>query len=218
MIDFAALDPETRCVALVGEFLRRWSNLETALNSALATAMQLDDTMRAILCANVQLRDKFHILRTIIDVSTMGMDEKKHWSDTLGNISNYSLHRNMMAHQTFGPDDEGKGVRFLLVKAKGKLSQGDEVWVTDRFIDEYKTIDGFIEQLAKLQASLDKSQFSFGNVDWARIGSSEPMRRTMSPALIHLLYHQTPLPLYADQASPEKDPGTPAEPLERPDG
>jgi hypothetical protein len=76
MINFDALNPETRCAALVGEFLRRWSRMQGTLHDALASAMKLDDTMRAILCANIQLRDKIHILRTIVDVSAMEKDDK----------------------------------------------------------------------------------------------------------------------------------------------
>ena len=215
MIDFAKLDPETRCIALVGEFLRRWSNLESAMHDALASAMKLDDTMRLILSANVQLRDKIHILRTIVSVSAFAETEKTRFDDELKAIADCSLHRNMMAHDNFAPDDQGKGVVFLLVKAKGKLSQPKIIWTASDFENEYKKIDDFVAQMVKLRAALDKSQFSFGNIDRMAAGAWQPMRRTMSPALLHHLSQPPPLPLVESQASSKKDDGIPPEPPEK---
>ena len=217
MIDFLTLDSETRCVALVGEFLRRWSNLESVLHDALAAAIGLDDTMRAILCANVQLRDKIHILRTIVGISTIGKSEKSSFDTTLVAIADYSPQRNLMAHVPFGPDDEGKGVLFLQVKAKGKFSQPKEVWTVDKFDAEYHKIDDFREQLSQLQMALSNSQFSIGNLYWTSAGISRPRRRTRSPTLGHLLIQPTPLPLFASQASPKKDDEILPKPLEKPD-
>jgi hypothetical protein len=202
MIDFSKLDPETRCIALVGEFLRRWSSLEAALHDALAIAMRLDDTMRSILCANVQLRDKINILRTIVSISNLEAN-KSHFDKMLVAIGEYSPSRNMMAHDTFGPDDQGKGVLFLPVKAKGKFSQPKIIWTADQFSIEYHKIDDFRKQLVQLKAALNKSQFSFGNIDWTA-DASMPMRRTMSPALLYSLSQPTPLPLYESQAKPKK--------------
>ena len=129
MIDFAALDPETRCAALVGQFLKQWSAMEIELHEAIRVAMKLDDTMRAILCANVHLRDKIHILRTIISVSALDDTTKTYYKKKLENLGDFSLHRNMMAHDTFNPDDSGDGVVFSPVKSKGKsfLTEGDLV-------------------------------------------------------------------------------------------
>lgn len=203
MINFDALDPETRCVALVGEFLRRWSEMEGAIHAALAVAMNLDDTMRAILCANIQFRDKLAILQTVVYVSTLEASEKERISEMLTDLSDYVPKRNLMAHTTFRPDENGAGVLFLPVKAKRKLSQPKEVWTAAQFADEYKNIDVFKDRLTELQITLSKSQFSLGN--FIIEGVPLPMRRTMSPALLDFLSHQTPLPLRESQANPKKD-------------
>jgi hypothetical protein len=64
MTDFKDLDPETRAYALIGQFLKRWSNLEQQIHEAIGAALGLDETRRYILCANLQLRDKINVLRT----------------------------------------------------------------------------------------------------------------------------------------------------------
>src|SRR5438128_2420576 len=97
--------------------------MEAALNMALAVAMRLDDTMRMILCANLQLRDKLNILRTIVDSSSMTEDAKEQFKAGLQKVSDYSWKRNMMAHDNFSLDEKGLGVLFHQIKAKGKLSQ-----------------------------------------------------------------------------------------------
>jgi hypothetical protein len=115
MTDFESLDPETRSYALVGQFLKRWSQLQDEIHEAIGAALNLDETKRYILCANLQLRDKLHILRTLVNVSSLPDDAKDEADSTLADIANYTK-RNMIAHDAFEP--EGDGVVFLPVKAK----------------------------------------------------------------------------------------------------
>jgi len=208
MIDFDALDAETRCVALVGEFLRRWSEMEGTLNRALAVAMGLDDTMRLILCANIQLRDKIHVLRTIVDISSMTEDEKKKFKDKLEKIGQYSLMRNTMAHGNFAADKDGKGVVFFQVKAKGNFSNSERILSTQEFSAEYEKIEAFKNDATELMKALSGSKFSFDNNDdswwWFNINGGAPMRRTASSALIHHLSQQILNDPDSNQAIPKK--------------
>jgi hypothetical protein len=185
--------------------------METVLNDAIASAMKIDFTMRAILCANVQLRDKIHILRTIVGISTIAKSEKTRFDKALKGIATHSLNRNMMAHDAFGPDDEGNGVLFLQVKAKGNFSQPKIIWTTEQFLIEYQQIDGFRKLLSELQTALVNAQFSFrnfggfGDVDWRTAYASMPIQHIMSSGLMDYLSPRTPLPLAESQASPKKD-------------
>jgi hypothetical protein len=208
MIDFSKLDPETRCVALVGEFLRRWSEMEGAIHRALASAMDLDETMQAILCANISIRDKLSTLRTIVFTSTLPPDDKLKADKLLAKVAKYASIRNIIAHTAFQPDPNGAGVSFLRVIAKGELKQWNDIWPVKRFAGEYKKIDLLKSGLTTLATALAKSQFPLGNliIEGFPLGMTVPMRRTMSPALANFLSQQTPLPLRSQTTNEKKEP------------
>ena len=205
MIDFTALDPDTRCVALVGEFLRRWSKLEVALHEAIAKAMSLDETMRLVLCANISLRDKINLLRTLVNLSTVSTNEKSKFSKELNNLSNDSADRNMMAHDNFGPDETGLGVQFFQVKAKGAFSLPKVVWTIGDFQSAYARIDGFSEQIVLLSTAFTLAQFTLNNFQWGHKDAYAPIRRTMSSALHDFQFRHIPLVLVDDLANREKE-------------
>jgi hypothetical protein len=126
MIEFISLDPEVRAYALIGQFLigqflKRWSDLEQQIHEAIGAALSLDETRRYILCANLQLRGQHtsNTSSTIIFSTRL----KKYTDAELKKICDYTNHRNMVAHVAFEPDPDGKGVVFLLVKAKGEFSR-----------------------------------------------------------------------------------------------
>ena len=137
MTDFKDLDPEIRCFALVGQFLQAWSIMEGSLHNAIGTALSIETTKLQILCANMRFRDKIHILTTLIDVAPIfSKEEKSELMKTLRGLADDSGNRNMIAHDAFRPDDEGVGVEFLTVKAKGKFDLPKIVWNVDRFQTE----------------------------------------------------------------------------------
>jgi hypothetical protein len=69
MTDFQKLDPDIRCLALVGLFLRAWSNMELSLHHAIEASLQIDNYKLYILTANMRFRDKTNIMRTLVDVA-----------------------------------------------------------------------------------------------------------------------------------------------------
>jgi hypothetical protein len=60
MTDIYSLDAETRCLVLVGEFLRKWASMEAAMRTAMQTALGLDPFQSAIVgCpASAPMRQK----------------------------------------------------------------------------------------------------------------------------------------------------------------
>ena len=101
--------------------------------------------------ANISLRDKINLVKTIIHVSIFqNPAEKPAFTKLLDAISTASSKRNMMAHDMFLAGDNGEGVRFFVVKAKGKLDFPDEIWSSERFKSEYENIEGFTEGLQTL--------------------------------------------------------------------
>jgi hypothetical protein len=141
MADFQKLDPETRAFALVGQFLQAWSTMENSLHDAIGAALSIDAPKLKILCANIRLRDKIDILRTLIDIAPgFATEEKTQLKKSLRDIAEYSVIRNMLAHDSFRPDSAGAGVEFLTVKAKGKFELPNVIWSADRFQQEGKTV------------------------------------------------------------------------------
>jgi hypothetical protein len=154
MTDFSSLDPQTRCFALVGQFLHEWSNLELCIHDAIGSALKLNDLTRFIICANMQLRDKLNFLRTIVDVSKMPDSDRDHFSARLRDLAEYSFVRNMMAHDPFEPDVSGDGVIFSAVKAKGRFSLPPVVWSVQKFQDEIAVVMKYAQDMIDLRERL----------------------------------------------------------------
>jgi hypothetical protein len=130
MVDLSHLKElphDIRCLALVGDFLQRWGNLESTLNYVMQTALQLSPLQGAVLSKNVQMRDKIHICKTVIDLYLYGEAVVIH-KKALSDVSDFSLDRNMIAHDMFIPDPEGDGVEFYVIKAKGRFDIPKVAW------------------------------------------------------------------------------------------
>jgi len=164
MTDLKSLDPETRCFALVGQFLHAWSTMELCLHDAIGDAVRVRPLMRFILCANLQIRNKLNILNSIVDVSSLKDTERKHYSNLLNDLSQYSAARNMMAHDPFAPDETEsdpakQGVTFGPVKAKGKFSLPPTTWNQDKFREEIEKVAEYADALIRLRDKLRTTKF-----------------------------------------------------------
>jgi hypothetical protein len=217
MTDFKDLDPDIRAYALIGQFLKRWSELEQQIHEAIGAALGLDETRRYILCANLQLKDKVNVLRTLVQQSSFPIDVKVCTNKELTTIQNYT-HRNMIAHDSFEPDLSGDGVVFFPVKAKKEFSRPLEKWGIEKFKEEGKAIAEIAENVARLKARFSRETTfelpPFGWVDTMQ-GSPVPMRHIMSPALLDSLSHSVPMPPSSDPPNQEKIDQTPDKPQEK---
>ncbi len=214
MIDFKSLSPEIRAYALIGQFLKCWSDLEQQIHEAIGAALGLDETRRYILCANLQLKDKVNVLRTLVQQSSFPLDVKECINKELTAILDYP-YRNMIAHDAFGPDLSGDGVVFLPVKAKKEFSRLRDIWSIDKFKKEMEAIAERAENVARLKARFTcQTTFEFPPFGWFE-GMQDiplPMRHTMSPALLDSLSHFVPMPPSSDPPNQEKIDQTPAKP------
>ena len=120
--DLLNLPNDVRALTLVGLYLRSWSVMESSLNHAIERAFRLSSLEGAILTKNTQFRDKIHILKTIIDTRVVDQDVAAGHKTTLNQISNLAPDRNMVAHDAFSHTDDGDGVKFYVIKAKGSIS------------------------------------------------------------------------------------------------
>jgi hypothetical protein len=145
------LDTETRCRVLVAIFLQGWAAMELALRDAIGAALNVETVRLQILCANIHFRDKTHILRTLVDVSSFSEVEKRTAKNKLRKLTNHAAKRNMIAHDPFMADGEIDGVRFITVKAKGEYDTPKVVWLRQRFAQEDYALKGYTKFLECLE-------------------------------------------------------------------
>jgi hypothetical protein len=156
MTDFPLpLDGEARAYALIGRFLQMWSLMECELNDAIGEALDLSSMQTEILCNNIQLRNRLHILRTLAAISALDEEEKRRIDKRLNQIGEYISHRNMVAHTPFVPSEMSNGVQFVGAKARGALKFFVEDWSVEKFREIDKTIAGFMGELASLRKTLE---------------------------------------------------------------
>ena len=115
-----------RACILVGRFMYNWALLENALNTGVGKLLGMGNIESAIATANMQARAKIHIIKTLVDLKGGGATWAKKAGKDMDAVSALSAIRNTIAHVVFGPDESG-GVRFLTVRAKGKLSFPDTI-------------------------------------------------------------------------------------------
>ena len=58
MTDVSKLEPEARAFAIVGQFLQLFALMESALHSAIGTALQIEDVKMQILGVNIDFNKK----------------------------------------------------------------------------------------------------------------------------------------------------------------
>jgi hypothetical protein len=198
---FTSLDRETRTVSLVGYFLQFWSVLESNLNHAIEHALDLKMVQGAIVTKNIQLRDKIHMLKTLVDVRGMHVERLK---KVLDDVATLSGDRNMIAHDMFMADDEGDGVQFIVVKAKGKLSFPETRWSIVHFLKKYGQITDLTEKVKEVDIVVSQ-------ITLARLlaEAKDPSAWPQGLGLLNPLLHPLPeLPGSPPQASGETEPET----------
>ena len=151
----AATPPEIHCFSLVGQFLSHWAALEATINSAFQTAFGLTAIQEVVLTRNMQFRDKTNVLRTVCDLS-VPEPECAHYKNRLVAIGRYAAHRNMVAHDSFHPDDaqDADGVMFVSAKAKGKFDLPIIRWSIAEFQTKVAEIDAFDKEMERLRPLL----------------------------------------------------------------
>jgi hypothetical protein len=105
---------------LVGRFMSHWSHLEAAVNDSVGALLKMGTVEATVATANMQMRSKLHIIRTMIDYQCGQTEWGKAALKDIERIGTLAdTWRNMVAHVGFVPHKDG--VRFLIIRAKGKL-------------------------------------------------------------------------------------------------
>lgn len=142
------------CVALVGQFLHEWSFLEYEMEQAIGAALGLSSIQRLMITKNMQLRDKINLLKTVAYMAS-SEKERSNRAKMLSAIADFAGNRNMIAHDLFLPSKDGRGVNFLVTKARGRLAIEDPVWTASDFFDKFEKISSFKKFVKGLRGDLE---------------------------------------------------------------
>ena len=186
--------------SLVGQFLHIWALTEASLNNVVGAAINLTNFQQAIVCSNIQLRDKVHIARTAITLLLPSQSQEAS-NKLLKNVADFATsNRNMVAHNLFGANDDGTAVEFLLVKAKGELRFPDVNWTRADFHEKYQTMRSLANDLRELAATLQKSP-----ANKLAHFLAAPSTTPDQPGLLGLLSLPPQDDLDSDSANPQTD-------------
>ena len=135
---------------MIGRFLYHWAAMEWELNMTIQDLLGLKDLQAAIVTRNIQLRDKIHIIGASLDVLPLSEDEKKDMRATLNGIKSKTNLRNMAAHELFCPSDDGKGVKFFRIQAKGKFRIPETTWDSAMLDAECAQLDELADNIKRI--------------------------------------------------------------------
>lgn len=155
---------------LVGRFLYHWALLEGALDTGIGKLLGMKTLEASIATTNMQARSKIHIIKTLVNLKGGESEWAKAGVKTMDAVGTLSDTRNVVAHVVFGPHESG-GVRFLRVKAKGKLSYPETVYSIDDFKGYWaqatrlrQEVEALVERLTEKPSSLAALFASFATL------------------------------------------------------
>jgi len=145
-------DPLSAACELVGRFQYHFSKIEAALNQGVAKVLDLNDTSRDIVCANLDFI-KIAIVKTAIAVQFVDSDGSlSEVLDRAVNINNPD--RQMVIHSTFEPFGKD-GVRFTRITAKeGRFHRHIQDWDSNKFGGLFTRMDSITEDIERLVTTL----------------------------------------------------------------
>jgi hypothetical protein len=171
-LEFLEVAQPMRAYALVGSYLQSWGFMEGQLNSAIGNVLGLSLIPEAIVSRNVQFRDKLNIIKTALGLQGHFTDEeRKRYLKLIKTISDRSADRNLIAHEWFCADSDGDGVKFSIVKAKGKFELPDTRWTVADFVTKCDELNDFFLGLVALEEQL--KMFKNRTADPALLGLIE---------------------------------------------
>ena len=147
-----------RAYAMVGKFLQTWAVVEHEISELINETLGLGSIDGVILARNTQLRDKINIAKTLLTLE-LEEEQAEPFLKTLNKVQALSgSHRNMVAHDFFGPNEKKDGVKFFANKAKGKLKIGGPEWSLKQFKALYDEMSELAEAIEEARKHLVKAR------------------------------------------------------------
>lgn len=157
--DFLALEPEMRSYAIVGHFLKKWSELESSMGYAIELAFGLTGVQGAVFLGNMDVVSKINTLKTIASECFDENDPNEklklgHAVGVLNKAMKFAETRNVVAHQVFHYDHNGDGVVFVGVRVRSKLTFQELIWSVDEALKVASELEECRINVDKMSESL----------------------------------------------------------------
>jgi hypothetical protein len=145
-------DPLDVACELVGRFQYHFSKIEAAMNLGIAKVLDLNDSAKDIVCANLDFMKKITIIKAAVASQFVDKDGSIDTIlDRAAGINNPD--RQTVIHSTFEP--QGDGVRFVRITTKGgQLTRQVQDWNRARFANIFGCIEILAGELEQVVADL----------------------------------------------------------------
>jgi hypothetical protein len=193
------LDPKdktTQAYVLVGRFLSYFALLESTINNCVGKVLRLDGLQTYIVTRNTQFRDKINILKA---AATLALPQGSALVGLLDEAASISKDRNIVAHEVFGVSEDERGVEFLAVRARGKLTFPKIVWTPKYFQEKYDWMHRVTKGIQH------ETESGLRIIALADALVKQPTNVLAGLAPYSFLSPHTPLPLHSPVATPQPD-------------
>jgi hypothetical protein len=145
-------DPLDVACELVGRFQYHFSKIEAAMNLGIAKVLDLNDSAKDIVCANLDFMKKITIIKAAIASQFVDRDNSVGAIlDRAAGINNPD--RLTVIHSTFEP--QGDGVRFVrIITRSGQLTRQIQDWNRTRFANIFGRMEVLAGELERVVADL----------------------------------------------------------------
>jgi hypothetical protein len=137
---------------LIGEFMFNWAALEAEMNRAVRSLFHLEYWEGMIITANIQLRDKAHIIKCAVEWYS-GLHTKEWREEAKALLKDIldmnSNSRNLVAHNQFFPAEDRDGIEFYKVTARDRLNVPSIQWREKDIAEKLETITRYRDALQK---------------------------------------------------------------------
>ena len=137
--------------------MSKWAIAEYSADQVIASALNLTPMHSHLLSTTIPISNKLELTKTMIFLSDMNQDEKKHYTKQISLFMHQTQHRNIIAHYMFYVSEDGKTVNFVRSAAKGKLTLADGStlqttrWTAAQFEHHIRVLDSLSNELTGLQ-------------------------------------------------------------------
>ncbi|MEQ3629248.1 MAG: hypothetical protein ABNH49_11365 [Hyphomonas sp.] len=153
------IDPETKALAMFGEFFQTWAFLEHEVIRCIEKALGLNELQRTAVFTHIMWRDRIDILRNLLSLTPMASAKRKEHDVRLVKISKLAVDRNLAAHNAFLHEDDGSLV-FYQRKAKGKIELPQVKWTRKLVDQKINRLWSEIAYLKKLREDIQRLKSS----------------------------------------------------------
>lgn len=188
----------------VGRFFHTWSLLESQINDLIRKIFKLSAINAAIICANIQFRDKVFVIQTAMAFQSRHRNEESQRKirKIANRIFRLSKSRNLLAHTGFAPT-KGRLVCLYKIEAKGNFDVPDVFWTESDFECKRNSMLQVMDDLSELGANLE-SKGSF----LAKLLMEQPSQSSGALGLLspQNLPQEAPLGSQQEPSNPKTNP------------